>query len=101
MLHNVTPLVTDNPLDERGDDAFRQRRELLDVAACSTTSSGASRSRLFAATISYGANRGVNPYRYPPLTPNREGVTPLGATINYLTSAVPTCEPSGVVSTRT
>ena len=58
---NVTPLVTDNPLDERGEmTPFRQRRELLDVAACSTMSGrGASRgSRLFAATISYGANRG-------------------------------------------
>jgi alpha-glucosidase len=83
---NVTPLVTDNPLDERGEmTPFRQRRELLDVAGLlyDVRARREPQSRLFAATISYGANRGVNPYRYPPLTPNREGVTPLGATINY------------------
>jgi alpha-glucosidase len=83
---NVTPLVTDNPLDERGEmTPFRQRRELLDVAGLlyDVRARREPLNRLFAATISYGANRGVNPYRYPPLTPNREGVTPLGATINY------------------
>jgi alpha-glucosidase len=83
---NVTPLVTDNPLDERGEmTPFRQRQELLDLAGLlyDVRARREPQSRLFAATISYGANRGVNPYRYPPLTPNREGVTPLGATINY------------------
>ena len=83
---NVTPLVTDNPLDERGGmTPFRQRQELLDIAGLlyDVRAGREPRSGLFAATISYGANRGVNPYRYPPLTPNRDGVTPLGATINY------------------
>lgn len=28
---------------------------------------------------SYGADRGFNPYRYPPLVSNRDGVTQLGA----------------------
>jgi alpha-glucosidase len=83
---NVTPLVTDNPLDERGEMThFRERQELLDVAGLlyDVRAGREPQNRLFAASISYGANRGVNPYRYPPLTPNREGVTPLGATINY------------------
>jgi alpha-glucosidase len=83
---NVTPLVTDNPLDERGEiTPFRERQEFLDLAGLlyDVRVGREPQNRLFAATISYGANRGVNPYRYPPLTPNREGVTPLGATINY------------------
>ena len=39
--------------------------------------------RLFSAMVSYGADRGFNPYAYPPLVPNRDGVTPLGARMNY------------------
>ena len=82
----VTPLLTHNPLDERGEmTPFRQRRELLelggllyDVRAGREPGVG-----LFATNVSYGANRGVNPYLYPPLAPNRDGVTPLGAGVNY------------------
>jgi alpha-glucosidase len=82
----VTPLLTHNPLDERGEmTPFPQRQELLelggllyDVRAGREPGVG-----LFATNVSYGANRGVNPYLYPPLTPNRDGVTPLGAGINY------------------
>lgn len=82
----VTPLITHNPLDERGEmTSFLQRQELLrlegllyDIRAGRPPSEG-----LFVATVSYGANRGINPYPYPPLVPNRDGVTPLGADINY------------------
>ncbi|MBK8175140.1 MAG: DUF4968 domain-containing protein [Rhodospirillales bacterium] len=84
----VTPLITDNPLDERGAIApFAQRQELLkqgfllyDVRAGRASDSGVG---LFSAAVSYGANPGINPYPYPPLVPNRDGVTPLGARMNY------------------
>lgn len=82
----VTPLITRNPLDERGDMApFGQRQELLqagyllhDVRAGQPPGND-----LFTASVSYGANRGLNPYPYPPLIPNRDGVTPLGGEMNY------------------
>ena len=64
---------------------FRNARNSWSWGACSTTSGpgGEPGVGLFAANVSYGANRGVNPYLYPPLAPNRDGVTPLGAGINY------------------
>jgi alpha-glucosidase len=83
---NVTPLVTHNPLDERGEMApFLQRHELLRLGGLlyDVRAGREPGERLFAASISYGANRAVNPYSYPPLAPNRDGVTPLGAGINY------------------
>jgi alpha-glucosidase len=83
---NVTPLVTDNPLDERGEmTPFRQREELVQAGGLlhDVRAGGAPAAGLFAASVAYGANRGVNPYRYPPLVPNRDGVTPLGARVNY------------------
>jgi len=94
----VTPLVTDNPLDERGEvTPFAERRELLasdgllhDVRAGGGPDGGTDGGAngdggggLFSASVSYGADRGFNPYRYPPLVPNRDGVTPLGGRMNY------------------
>lgn len=82
----VTPLITDNPLDEGGEmTPFEQRRELLE-AGCLLHDVRAGRepgAGLFSAMVSYGADRGFNPYRYPPLVPNRDGVTPLGGRMNY------------------
>ena len=82
----VTPLLTHNPLDERGEMApFPQRQEILDLGGLlyDVRAGQEPGVGLFAANVSYGANRGVNPYLYPPLVPNRDGVTPLGAGINY------------------
>jgi alpha-glucosidase len=83
---NVTPLVTSNPLNERGEMApFPLRQELLELGGLlyDIRAGGEPGDSLFSASISYGANRGINPYPYPPLVPNRDGVTPLGAEINY------------------
>jgi alpha-glucosidase len=82
----VTPLLTNNPLDETGRIAPYPQREallrqgsLLYNARVGEEPSG----NLFVASVSYGSNRGSNPYPYPPLLPNRDGVTPLGTTCNY------------------
>jgi alpha-glucosidase len=83
---NVTPLVTDNPLDETGQIAPYPQRQALLQAGGLLYDARAGREPggdLFVGTVSYGSNRGSNPYRYPPLIPNRDGVTPLGATCNY------------------
>lgn len=85
----VTPLITTNPLNERGEMVpFAQRQQLLEAGALladvrAGRESGGGTPELFAAGVSYGADRGFNPYSYPPLVPNRDGVTPLGATMNY------------------
>ncbi len=83
----VTPLVTTNPLDERGEMVpFAERERLLQAGALLydvRAGSGQDTAELFAAGVSYGADRGYNTYSYPPLVPNRDGVTPLGATMNY------------------
>lgn len=83
----VTPLVTTNPLDERGEMVpFAERERLLQAGALLydvRAGSGQDTAELFAAGVSYGADRGYNTYAYPPLVPNRDGVTPLGATMNY------------------
>ena len=90
----VTPLVTRNPLDEQGRMAtFTQRQDLLDEGCLlhdvragrppDATNSPGTATVCSAASVSYGANRGVNPYPYPPLVPNRDGVTPLGGEMNY------------------
>lgn len=86
----VTPLITTNPLNERGEMVpFAQRQELLEAGAlladvrAGREDDGGALPELFAAAVSYGADRGFNPYSYPPLVPNRDGVTPLGATMNY------------------
>ncbi|MFO1129618.1 MAG: glycoside hydrolase family 31 protein [Rhodospirillales bacterium] len=83
----VTPLITRNPLNQRGEMVpFVQRQDLLE-AGCLLQDIRAGQQapadRLFSAAVSYGANRGSNPYPYPPLIPNRDGVTPLGAEMNY------------------
>lgn len=84
----VTPLVTTNPLDERGEMVpFAQRQQLLAAGALlyDVRAGGGQQAtaELFSAGVSYGADRGYNTYSYPPLVPNRDGVTPLGATMNY------------------
>lgn len=85
----VTPLITTNPLNERGEMVpFAQRQELLEAGALladvrAGRENGGGAPELFSAGVSYGADRGFNPYSYPPLVPNRDDVTPLGATMNY------------------
>ena len=82
----VTPLLTNNPLDETGRLApYPQRQALLQVGGLLYDARAGQEPRgdLFVGTVSYGSNRGSNPYPYPPLIPNRDGVTPLGATCNY------------------
>jgi alpha-glucosidase len=82
----VTPLLTNNPLDETGRIATYPQRQALLQASGLLYDARAGRepeNDLFVGTVSYGSNRGSNPYPYPPLVPNRDGVTPLGATCNY------------------
>lgn len=83
---NITPLLTDNPLDESGNVApYAQREALLggNVLLYDTENNGPPNPTLYRGQVSYGSNLGNNPYAYPPLRPNNDGHTPLGATGNY------------------
>lgn len=95
---NVSPLLSDNPLDETGHFApYPQRAALLAIAGllydvragqqpAGDTANGV---RLFDGRLNYGTNNRVNPYHYPPLSaypplaPNRNDAAPLGASGNY------------------
>jgi Alpha-glucosidases, family 31 of glycosyl hydrolases len=92
----VTPMLTDNPMDETGRFAGYPQRAALaaiagllyDVRAGRAADEG-SEVRLFTGGLGYGTNFRVNPYHYPPfaayppLAPNRHDATPLGASGNY------------------
>ncbi len=83
---NVTPLLTDNVLDENAQQTpYVQRQALLAAGGLIyDTLAGQGPSHvLYRGQVSYGDNPGTNPYPYPPLTPNANGVTPLGAFGSY------------------
>jgi alpha-glucosidase len=83
---NITPLLTDNALDENGEiTAYAQRDAMLAVNGLiyDTRAGQGPNPNLFVGQVSYGVNQGSNPYKYPPLTPNQWGSTPLGAPGNY------------------
>jgi alpha-glucosidase len=83
---NITPLLTDNPLDENGQMTVYSQRQALENANAlifGTLAGEGPSSNLYTGTVSYGANDGTNPYPYPPLKPNNQGVIPLGASGNY------------------
>ncbi|WP_029008885.1 TIM-barrel domain-containing protein [Azospirillum halopraeferens] len=89
---NVTPLLTDNRLDENGAYAtYSQRDALLSAGGLiyATYAGQGPNPGLFQGRISYGMCNRSNPYQYephnayPPLTPNQDGAVPLNATGNY------------------
>ena len=83
---NITPLMTNNPLDENGKTAtYTQRDNMINADALiyNTYYDAGESPNLFQGQVSYGDNKGSNPYPYPPLLPNQYGVTPLGAPGNY------------------
>jgi alpha-glucosidase len=83
---NITPLLTDNGLDENGEmTVYAQRKAMSDANAliAGALDGGAPPQGPYTGTVSYGENDGTNPYPYPPLKPNNQGVIPLGATGNY------------------
>ncbi|HEY0159329.1 MAG TPA: TIM-barrel domain-containing protein [Thermoanaerobaculia bacterium] len=82
---NITPLMTENTLDENGNmtpyvqmDAMRAANYLL----FNTRDGMGPSNDLFEGTVSYGSNRGNNPYPYPGRQP-QYGIVPLGATGYY------------------
>jgi alpha-glucosidase len=82
----ITPLLTDNPLDENGEfTPYAERQAILAINGLihDTMEGEEPNPDLFRGQVSYGVNRGSNPYPYPPLQPNRDGMTPLGAPGNY------------------
>ncbi|HET9256880.1 MAG TPA: TIM-barrel domain-containing protein, partial [Pseudonocardiaceae bacterium] len=89
---NITPLLTDNPVDEKGEVVpYAQRQALKDAQALiyDTENNQPPNPDLYRGQVSYGMNLGNNPYNYPPLRPNNEGNTPLGASGNYCDFGLP------------
>ncbi|MDD5271546.1 MAG: glycoside hydrolase family 31 protein [Methylovulum sp.] len=83
---NITPLMSNNSLDENGEQTvYAQRAAMIAANALiyNTYAGQGPSPDLFVGQVSYGSNRGSNPYSYPPLTPNQDGVTPLSAYGNY------------------
>ena len=79
---NITPLLTDNGLDEYGNQTpYLQLENMksIDGLLYNTRANAGENPDLFVGQVSYGTNQGTNPYPYPPLTPNAQGFTPLGA----------------------
>jgi alpha-glucosidase len=84
MSTNITPLITDNQLDENGGvGAYTQRDNLQNGhALIFDTKFGQGPSpNLYDGGVNYGQNMGSNPYRfsYPPLSVNNQGFIPLTA----------------------
>ena len=83
---NITPLLTQNQLDENGQiSSYTQREALLGINGLlyNTRAGNPPSPDLYAGTVSYGMNPGSNPYPVPPLQPNNQGQIPLQATGNY------------------
>jgi len=91
MSTNITPIITNNELDENGKtQPPYQARVALSGAGALILDKRAGQQPpaqppLYAAGVNYGFNRGNNPYAnaYPPLTINRDGNIPLASPGNY------------------
>jgi alpha-glucosidase len=88
MSTNITPIITDNPLGETGQDTAYVQSDNLKQAGALVPNSHAGQPPVqspFEGGVYYGINFGSNPYKdaYPPLTVNRDGVIPLTAPGNY------------------
>ncbi|HTU17158.1 MAG TPA: TIM-barrel domain-containing protein [Gemmataceae bacterium] len=79
---NITPVLTDNDLDEYSQvKVYPQRKALADINGLifNTRAGQAVDAHLFVGNVNYGLNRKVNPDygAYPPLQPNSDGYLPL------------------------
>lgn len=86
MSTNITPVITDNPLNQEGVKAtYTQRAALIAANALiyNTRFDSGESPDPYPGGVNYGLNYGNNPYPYPPLQPNNQGQTPLTATGNY------------------
>jgi alpha-glucosidase len=86
MSTNITPIITDNELNQEGVRAPYEEREALiaDNALIYNTRYGSGESPdEFLAGVFYGNNRGNNPYPSPPNQFNSDGLMPLAAPGNY------------------
>ncbi|MBM7116648.1 TIM-barrel domain-containing protein [Archangium primigenium] len=82
---NITPLLTNNDLDENGNKTlYAQRQALQNINGLiyDTLANQGPNPDEFVGTVSYGSNNGTNPYPVPPLHPVN-GSIPLGANGNY------------------
>jgi alpha-glucosidase len=78
---NITPLLTDNTLDENNKETpYTQRDALRSVNGLiyNTRANEGPSPDLYVGQVSYGVNQGTNPYPYPPLVQESSGM-PLGA----------------------
>ena len=89
---NITAIMTDNDLGENGRYTPYTQRDALDDGnglVFNTRQNGPINSHLFQGRINYGSNPAPggplrhNPFPYPPLKPNPDGITALGAYGNY------------------
>ncbi len=86
MSTNITPIITDNPLDETGRVApYAQRQALIagNALIYDTRYQGGESPNSYQGGVNYGNNRGNNPYPSPPLQFNNQGLMPLIAPGNY------------------
>ena len=91
MSTNVTPLITNNELDENGRTSppYQARVNLSNAKALipdqRAGQTASPNPPVFAAGVNYGNNRGNNPYAnaYPPLTINNQGQIPLKSPGSY------------------
>jgi alpha-glucosidase len=86
MSTNITPIITSNQLDENGNKTpYVEQQNLVAANALiyNTRFDSGEDPNLYEAGVNYGFNRGNNPYPYPPLQPNSQGLTPLKAPGNY------------------
>ncbi len=86
MSTNITPIITANQLGEDGSkQAYVQRDALQAVSALlyDTRFQAGESPDLYQGGVNYGNNRGNNPYPYPPLQFNNQGLMPLTAPGNY------------------
>jgi len=83
---NITPLLTDNAVDESGQSISYVQRDALkngNGLIFNTRAGEGPNPNYFVGNVSYGSNFGTNPYPYQPIAPNNDGMTPLGAPGNY------------------
>ncbi len=86
MSTNITPIITDNELNQEGQKApYPQREALLagNALIYNTRFQSGLDPNHYASGVYYGVNHGNNPYPSPPLPKNAQGETPLFAPGNY------------------